>query len=161
MTSTEKPQDVPDGRPGSLDRLNVLVGQWETTATFDAGFFGPDSPETTVRGRVRFEWLDGRFFLTQRFVNEHPDTPSGLAVIGVSEGDTFVQHYYDSRGVERVYQLTLDGRELRLWRRSPGFSQRYSGMISEDSNTINGAWEASPDGQEWRHDFALAYTRTG
>jgi hypothetical protein len=38
------PGDVPAGRPESLDRLNVLIGQWEMEATFEAGYFGPASP---------------------------------------------------------------------------------------------------------------------
>jgi hypothetical protein len=173
MTSTEKPQDhdqqvaadspgdVPGERPVALDRLNVLVGQWEMEATFHAGFFGPDSPEITGRGRTTFQWLEGRFFLTQHFVNEHPAAPSGIAIIGMSEErNTFAQHYYDSRGVARVYQMTVEGPTLTLWREAPEFWQRYAGMISEDGTTITGAWEASADGREWRHDFDLIYTRT-
>jgi len=179
MTSTEKPQDhnqrvaadspgdIPSERPVWLDRLNVLVGQWEVEATFKAGFFGPGSPEITGRGRTTFQWLEGRFFLTQRFVNEpadgtgHPAVPSGIAIIGTSrERDTFAQHYYDSRGVARVYQMTLEGREWKLWREEPGFWQRYAGVISEDGTTITGAWEASADGREWRHDFDLTHIKT-
>jgi hypothetical protein len=173
MTSTEKPQDhnqqmaadspgdIPGERPVSLDRLNVLVGQWEVEATFKAGFFGPGSSGVTGRGRTTFQWLEGRFFLTQRFVNEHPAVPSGIAIIGMSEErNTFAQHYYDSRGVARVYQMTLEGREWKLWREAPGFWQRYTGVISEDGTTITGAWEASADGREWRHDFNLTYVKT-
>jgi Protein of unknown function (DUF1579) len=170
MTSTEKPQDqqvaanipadVPDERPAALDRLNVLVGRWETAATFGAGFFGPGSPETTGRGRTTFEWLEGRFFLTQHFVNEHPSAPSGISIIGLTEDrNTFTQHYYDSRGVARVYQMTLAGREWKLWREAPGFWQRYTGVISTDGTTITGAWQASTDGREWRHDFDLSYVK--
>lgn len=160
MASGDKPSDVPEKRPGALDHLDVLVGRWETEATFDAGFFGPDSPETKGRGRTSFEWLDGRFFLVQRFDNEHPDAPNGQTVIGLGEEpETFTQHYYDSRGVARVYQMSFDGREWRLWRMAPGFSQRYTGILGDDGNTITGAWEASTDGRQWRHDFRLTHTR--
>ena len=173
MTSTEKPHDhdqqvaadspgdIPGERPVSLDDLNVLVGQWEMEATVNAGFFGPGSPEITGRGRTTFQWLDGRLFLTQHFVNEHPAAPSGIAIIGPGEErNTFAQHYYDSRGVARVYQMTVEGRELKLWREAPGFWQRYTGVISEDGTTITGAWEASANGREWRHDFDLTYVKT-
>jgi hypothetical protein len=154
------PGDVPAERPGWLDRLDVLVGRWDMEATFQAGFFGPGSPAVTGRGQTTFEWLDGRFFLTQRFVNEHPAAPSGIAIIGISpEPGSFTQHYYDSRGVARVYQMTLDGQVWKLWRQAPGFWQRYTGVISEDGSTITGAWEASADGQEWQHDFALTYIK--
>ena len=162
MVAAGEPQDIPDERPVSLDRLEALVGEWEMEATFQAGFFGAGSPETTSRGRAKFQWLEGRFFLTQSFVNEHPDTPSGITIIGMTEErNTFAQHYYDSRGVARVYQMTLEGREWKLWREAPGFWQRYTGVISEDGTTITGAWEASGDGQQWKHDFDLTYLRTG
>jgi hypothetical protein len=98
-------------------------------------------------GRTTFEWLEGKFFLTQRFVNEHPAAPSGIAIIGVSsEPDTFIQHHYDSRGVARVYQMRLDRAVWQIWREAPGFWQRYTGVISDDGNTITGAWEGSRTG---------------
>lgn len=157
----DSPGDVPTARPTSLDRLDVLIGQWEMEATFEAGYFGPGSQPITGRGgRTTFEWLEGRFFLTQRFINEHPAAPSGIALIGVgTDPDTFTQHYYDSRGVTRIYQMTLDGRTWKLWREAPGFWQRYTGLISDDGNTITGAWEGSADGQEWKHDFGLTYIK--
>lgn len=155
------PGDVPAERPRSLDRLDVLIGEWEMEATFKAGYFGPGSPATTERGgRTTFEWLQGRCFLTQRFVVDHPAAPSGISIIGAgTDPGTFAQHYYDSRGVARVYQMSLDGRVWKLWREAPGFWQRYTGVISDDGNRITGAWEGSPDGQEWKHDFALTYIK--
>jgi hypothetical protein len=95
-------------------------------------------------------------------VNEHPAAPSGIAIIGPGEEPcTCSQHYYDSRGVARVYQITLDGGEWKKWRQAPGFWQRYTGMISDDGTIITGAWEGSPDGREWKHDFGLTYIKTG
>jgi CBS domain-containing protein len=32
-------------------------------------------------------------------------------------------------------------------------------VLSEDGNTISGAWEKSDDGSTWEHDFDLTYTR--
>ena len=159
----DDPGDIPGERPAALDRLDILAGTWEMEARFEAGYFGPGSPAITGRGgRTTFTWLEGRFFLTQRFVNEHPAAPSGIAIIGPVTGPgTFTQHYYDSRGVARTYQMTLDGREWKIWREAPGFWQRYTGVISEDGTTITGAWDGSPDGREWKHDFGLTYIKTG
>jgi hypothetical protein len=128
--------------------LNVLTGTWEMEARFEAGYFGPGSPAITGRGgRTTFDWPDGRFFLTQRFVNEHPAAPSGIAIIGPGEEpDVFSQHYYDSRGVARVYQMTLHGREWKIWRAAPGFWQRYTGMISDDARPSPGPGEVPPTG---------------
>lgn len=158
---TGLPADVPAGRPTSLDRLDVLIGRWKMEATFRAGSFGPGSPAMTNRGgHTVFEWLDGAFFLTQRFVTEHPAAPSGIAIIGAGpDPDTFTQHYYDSRGVARIYQMSLADGVWKLWREAPGFWQRYTGQVSEDGTTITGAWEGSADGQEWKHDFDLSYIR--
>jgi hypothetical protein len=173
MTSTENPDegdlsapldspgDIPAERPAALDRLDVLIGRWSVEAVFDADFFGPGTSAVTDRGGLTtFEWLEGRFFLMQRFVNEHPAAPSGITIIGArSDREAFVQRYYDSRGVVRDYQMTLDDGVWRLWREAPGFWQRYRGVISDDGRKITGAWEASADGREWRHDFGLTHIK--
>jgi len=156
-----RPGDVPAGRPAALDRLDVLTGRWEMEASFDAGRLGPGTPATTERGGLTtFEWLEGRYFLIQRFAADIPGPPSGIAIIGPGGlPGTLEQHYYDSRGVARVYQASLDNGVWRLWREAPGFWQRYSGVVSEDGSVIAGAWEASADGRDWRRDFGLTYIK--
>jgi hypothetical protein len=123
----------------------------------------PDAAPVTERGgRTTFEWLDGRYFLTQRFVTSLREAPDGLAIIGVGDGagaGEFTQHYYDSRGVARVYQMSLADGAWKLWRAAPGFWQRYAGVLSADGAMIEGAWETSPDGRDWQHDFGLNYHR--
>ena len=69
--------------------------------------------------------------------------------------------YYDSRGVSRVYHMTFAGRVWRMWREAPGFWQRFTGTLADDGATITAAWEKSPDGVAWEHDFDMIYTRTG
>ena len=83
---------------------------------------------------------------------------------GVSIG--LIQHYFDTRGVARVYAMTLQDNVWRLWRDTPDFSplhfrQRYAGTIAEDGRTITGAWEICHDGQTWQHDFDLRYEKLG
>ncbi len=128
------PGDVPAERPQSLDRLDALTGQWDMEATFEAGSFGPGSPAMTARGgRTTFAWLEGRFFLTQRFITEHPAAPSGIAIIGAgTQPDTFTQHYYDSRGVARVYQMTLDGGVWKLGSVSPSATSSSASRPTAD-----------------------------
>jgi hypothetical protein len=156
-----QPGDVTAERPEALDRLDGLVGEWATEATFEAGFFGPGTPAVSGGGRTTFEWFDGERFLIQRARGEDTSVPTGIMIIGVGDDpDTFVQHYYDSRGVHRVYQMTLDDRVWRLWRAAPGFHQRYTGEFSEDGARITGAWDKSEDGSTWEHDFDLNYRRT-
>jgi hypothetical protein len=155
------PGDIPAGRPSALSRLDPLAGVWDVEASFAAGYLSPDSPAVSQRGgRTSFEWLEGAFFLVQRFRVENQDAPSGLAIIGLAEPpEAFTQHYYDSRGVHRVYQMAMDHGIWRLWREAPGFWQRYAGRFSGDGRTIEGAWERSPDGSQWAHDFGLTYRK--
>lgn len=129
-------------------------------ASFEAGYFGPGSPPITDRGgRTTFEWLDGSFFLIQRFTAGNPAAPSGISILGLGEAaETFSQHYYDSRGVHRVYQMALADGVWELWREAPGFWQRYTGVFSADGRTITGGWEQSANGTQWTRDFVLNYT---
>jgi hypothetical protein len=144
----------------SLDALEVLVGEWSMTTSST-----PD-PSNSPRARTRFEWLPGKRFLVQRWEVEHPDAPDGIAIIGVDiAGTGFVQHYFDSRGVARVYEMSFADNVWTLERRAsasaPDFSQRFTGTFSDDHNTILGRWEISRDGADWQLDFDLTYTRIG
>lgn len=155
-----EPGDIPSERPAAIGRLGVLVGEWKTEASFTAGFFGPGSPAVSGAGNTTFQWLEGEHFLIQRSSAEDPGAPTAIMIIGAGETpETLEQHYYDSRGVARVYQVNLEGGVWKIWREAPGFWQRYTGAISEDERTITGAWEKSADGSEWEHDFELNYAK--
>ena len=68
--------------------------------------------------------------------------------------------YFDSRGISRVYQMSLSEDGIwKMWREAPGFFQRFTGKISKDGNTITARWERSNSGVFWEHDFDLTYTR--
>jgi hypothetical protein len=141
-----------------LDRLNPFVGEWD----LDVSLPSPDE----VRARAVFEWaLDGAF-LVQRVEISIPEAPNSIALMGADPGgDSFTQHYYDSRGVIRLYAMTFEDGVWTLQRDSPDFSelnffQRYTGTFSVDGETIDGRWEISHDeGATWEHDFDLVYRR--
>jgi len=137
-----------------LKSLDTLVGEWVMEGSH------PFDPASTVRGRETFEWLDGGAFLIERWTIEHPDFPDGIAILGPDEatGD-LRQHYFDSRGVARIYNMSLSDSVWRLWRDNPGFSQRFTGTFGDNGNTITGAWEKSTDGSTWEHDFDLTYRK--
>src|SRR5215217_2686968 len=118
-------------------------------------------------GRVVFEWMTGERFLIQCWDVPVLEAPDGLAVIGFDAGrGTFLQHYFDSRGIARVYAMSLEDGVWTLWRDTPDFSpfafaQRYTGRFSDDGTTIAGRWEIAHDGLTWEHDFDLTYLRVG
>ena len=123
-------------------------------------------PPAGAGARVEFEWLTGGQFLVQRWSVPVPEAPDGIALIGrdtVIDG-RYLQHYFDSRGVARVYQMTLDDGVWKLWRDVPDFSsldfgQRFTGTFSRDGQVIDGAWEICHDGTSWEHDFELTYRK--
>jgi hypothetical protein len=144
-----------DERNPMLDRLDALHGEWRMEAAPPGGAPWPGD------GVVSFEWLEGRTFLIQRWRVDVPEAPDGVAIIGVgAEPERFRQHYFDSRGVHRIYEMTLSAGVWTLWRDAPDpFPQRYSGTFADDGRTVIGRWEKAEDGSTWTTDFDLTYRR--
>jgi hypothetical protein len=133
----------------TLKQLEILVGEWELEV--------PQFPGQ--RGRAVFEWLEGGAYLREQADAPDP-APNATLIIGRDDSsERYTVLYYDSRGVSRVYQMTLGEGIWKLWREAPGFWQRYTGALRDDGRSISGAWEKSPDGSSWEHDFDLTYTR--
>jgi hypothetical protein len=140
-----------------LEHLNAWVGEWETEATH------PMLPDTVVPGRISVEWLEGERFLLHRARNEHPDFPDSISVIGETEegADNLTMHYFDSRGVFRVYGLSAEEGELKIWRDDPAFRQRFTGRFSDGSSTFAGTWELNEAEAGWNDDLKITYRRAG
>ena len=153
----------------ALKPLNCLVGTWTTEATH------PAVPGVVVHGTAIIEWFEGERFLIQHARTDHPDFPDAIAIIGFTERDRvdsapnidpatgnnahFRMHYFDSRGVFRVYEVGIDDDSWRLWRDAPGFSQRFTGMFVDNGDTIVGRWELCRDELHWDNDLEITYRR--
>jgi hypothetical protein len=143
----------------ALEALEPFIGEWDLEPRFSFPI-----PEDAT-GRVVFEWMTGGGFLVERWEISIPEAPDGIAIIGMDpDGEGYLQHYFDSRGVARVYQMGFTDRLWTLTRTTADFSpldfsQRYSGRFSDDGSTIEGAWEISHDGTTWEKDFDLTYRR--
>jgi hypothetical protein len=141
-------------------RLERFIGEWTMQVAF------PGAPPVSG-GRVVFEWMTGERFLIQRWEVPVPEAPDGLAIIGFDEGrGTLLQHYFDSRGIARVYAMSIEDGVWTLRREAPDFSpldfaQRFTGTFSDDGRSIVGRWEIAHDGSTWEHDFDLTYVRVG
>lgn len=137
----------------SLKHLDRLVGEWTMVGTHPAF-------ASVAVGLSSFEWLKEGTLLVWRFEWEQPGPPSALSVIGHDDAfETCSLLYADERGVARIYQMTLEGGVWKMWRESPGFSQRITGTFSEDANTITSHGELSRDGSTWEGDLSVTYTR--
>jgi hypothetical protein len=132
----------------SVENLGALVGRWAIEISH------PGDPSSVITGRAEFEWLSGEQFVVERFEIDHPQFPDGLAVYAP---DT--QHYFDSRGVARIYEMSIGDGEWKLWRDGDDFSQRFTGRFDEGGSVIDGYWEIAQDGSTFEHDFSLTFRK--
>jgi hypothetical protein len=118
--------------------LEPFIGEW----TMEVDIPGAPPPDPGTTAGCTFEWMQGEHFLVQRWEISVPEAPDGIAIIGWDDGrDTLLQHYFDSRGVARVYEMTFDGHVWTLLREQPDFApldfgQRFEGVFSEDGKRI-------------------------
>ena len=152
----------------ALQPLDRLVGNWNTEATH------PAVPGIVVRGTATIEWLEGERFLINRSRTDHPDFPDAISIIGfadrdrvhgaaatdaAADGNRLSMHYFDSRGVSRVFEVSIDDTAWRFWRDAPGFSQRFTGTFADGGDTIAGRSQLCQDDVHWNEDLAITYRR--
>jgi hypothetical protein len=140
----------------AMTSLAVLVGDWTQQVDMTG----------IPAGRAAFEWALGGSFLIQRNQIPHPDFPDSILIIAADPGgETYTQHYFDSRGVARIYKMTFGEGKWTLLRVAEDFAplefaQRFTGIV-EDESTINGAWEHSADGVTWKRSFGVSFRKIG
>jgi len=133
-----------------LRQLDPLVGEWTSESNAD--------PEG--RGRMSVAPAEDAKFLRIESRSEDERFPVSIQLVGADDSrDECTSLYYDSRGVYRVYLTSLVDREWKLWRHAPGFNQRFVGALSKDGRTIAAQWEFSENGQSWKIDFDITYTK--
>jgi hypothetical protein len=129
--------------------VTSLVGEWEVSS--------PQFP--TAVGQTVVEWFPNSAYLIFRSIAPEP-IPCSTWIIGSDDSsEVYTALYCDSRGVSRVYKMSLHNRSWRIWRENPDFSQRFTGVLSEDLKTIRGAWEIRQGKSPWKHDFDVTYKK--
>lgn len=143
------------------------LGHWTTEMTH------PALPGVVVHGSASIEWLEGERFLIQRARTDHPDFPDSIAIIGFTGSDRVDQgsrelqgeqteltmHYFDSRGVFRVYDAGVETDAITFSRLAPGFSQRFRGTFGDAGHTLSGMWQMQQEDQSWADDLKITYKR--
>lgn len=138
-------------RDAVLEPFEVVIGTWATEATHPL-------VDEVVIGEVTFEWLEGRRFLIQRSHNYHELFPDAISVIGASaDSDGLVMEYFDSRGVRRTYEGSLEGNLLRFCGEFPEFAQRFSAELESDRFENRSQLACTPG--EWEDDLIATYRR--
>jgi hypothetical protein len=144
-----------------------LIGDWHGNGEIAT----PPEPPMKLSQRVRVRRLGA--FLVMRTVGKPAELPDSIAIIGgAADGEPQPMHYFDSRGVKRLFLTALEGSTWKIWRapgedwndaNGPGFDQRFFGKVSADGETIDGRWERGlgDAGDDWELDFPITYRRGG
>ncbi|MFE9725119.1 hypothetical protein ACFYQ5_16355 [Streptomyces sp. NPDC005794] len=116
-----------------LKALDRLIGTWTVTGG--------------AEGTVRYEWMPGRFFLSQHVeLTQSGERVSGLELIGnlrpfgEPAGADVVSRFYDSTGNTLDYVYELTGDTLVIWAGAKGSPAHFEGTFSADDATMTGDW---------------------
>jgi hypothetical protein len=141
-----------------------LIGKWYGEGEL------PIEPPLKLSEEVTIERL-GEFIVFST-LGEPAELPDSIAIIGGGPaGEPQPMHYFDARGVKRMFVMAIEGSTWTIWRApgedwhgadGPGFNQRFIGEISSDGATIDGRWERGMGdaGDDWEIDFPMTYVRT-
>lgn len=122
---------LPETPYPELKKLDRLVGKWKIC--------GPK-----VGGCVTYEWMEGGFFLIQRFdLNYEGEGHKGMEYTGFDEDTrTLHSHLMETKGGNFTYTYDLEDDTLSiLLVRGQKFEKFHRGTFSKDGNTIKGRWQ--------------------
>jgi len=146
-----------------VKQFEPLIGEWHGEGEI------PIEPPMKVTVEAKISRL-GKFILFST-VGKPAEVPDSVSIIGgAPEGEPQPMHYFDSRGVKRLFVMAVKDSTVKIWRApgedwngpdGPGFNQRFIGEISADGTTIRGRWERGMGdaGDKWEIDFPIDYVR--
>lgn len=121
-----------------LKVLDRLVGTWNVT--------DPAGPNG-VNGQIRYEWMEGGFFLLQYVDLTSDGRPiKGIEIIGHEQtfggepSADIKSRYYGSTGETLDYVYEVEGDTVTIWGGEKGSPAYYKGTFSDDGNTLTGGW---------------------
>ena len=146
-----------------MHEFDPLIGRWHGEGEM------PIEPPIRISADVKIEPFGE--FIVMRSVGEPAEMPDAISIIGgAPDGEPQPMHYFDDRGVKRLFMTAVDGSRWTIWRApgedwngpdGPGFNQRFIGEISADGRTIEAQWERGMGdaGDHWEIDFPITYVR--
>jgi hypothetical protein len=131
-TNTNYEQQPHEPSP-AMKRLDRLVGTWQVSGG--------------TQGQVRYEWMEGGFFLLQHVDMESDGQPiKGMEVIGhvqrfgEAPSEDIKSRYYGGAGETFDYVYEMEGDTLTIWGGEKGSPAYFKGTFSADGNTLTGEW---------------------
>lgn len=116
-----------------LQLLDRLVGTWDISGG--------------AIGQVRYEWMEGGFFLIQHVELDHNGHKNkGMEIIGHLQlfgeepSKDIKSRYYGGMGETFDYVYEIEGDTLMIWGGEKGSPAYYKGTFSADGNVLSGEW---------------------
>jgi hypothetical protein len=126
-------QQPPEPNPDLKSLGNRLVGTWEVSGG--------------AQGKTTYEWMEGGFFLIQHVdLEQYGQRIKGIEIIGhekpfgLEPSEEIKSRFYDNMGNTLDYVYELEGDTLTIWAGEKGSPAYYKGELSDDGNTMSGAW---------------------
>lgn len=136
--------DVPEKGPGHRF-LEAFAGHWAIEG--NNGPVAPSAKGEAVSGYEVYEWLEGGYFLINRFDRKMGgERFTGMGWIGydpVSRG--YLSYSISNLGFLRVYEVEISDGEIKI----NAESERASIKVGSDTNTMSIHWEYLPEGKLW------------
>jgi len=126
---------LPETPDPELKKLDRLVGKWKIS--------GPK-----VEGYTTYEWMEGGFFLIQRFdLIYDGERHKGVEYTGFDENTrTLRSHLMEINGGNFTYTYDIEGDTFWYWFNDKDSGNFSRSIFSKDGNTINGRWQWSEGG---------------
>lgn len=129
----------------ALKQLEIFAGKWKIE-----GKNFPDAPTsgaTPVQGEDSYEWLEGNFYLIEKWkhqfeMGEH----QGISVLGFDEVEhKLFTRNFDNIGYERKYIMEQENNKWNFI----GDNERATRIFSSDGNSFTEHWEIKTAGEQW------------
>jgi hypothetical protein len=122
-------QTLPKAPNPALKVMERLIGRWRMT--------GPD-----VEGEIDYEWMEGEFFLIQRFDLVSGGTRAkGVEYSGFDEDtQTIRSRLMGTDGARFTYTYTMEGSTLFYWFGDKGSDWFSKATFADDGQSLTGRW---------------------
>jgi len=130
-----------------MSPLDRLLGTWVFTMQHSA-------MSEPVTGRQRYVRVLVGAFVLLHWTYDHPDFPDAIALLSDDRC-----HYFDVRGVSRVFELEVDAAGWSMIRLDADFSQRFTARFRGPDAMESTGEKSDDNGVTWQPDFTMIYNR--
>lgn len=155
LSKLDSNRHIPPIHGPAHDLLSDFIGHWRVMGL--SGDALPSQTSSLLYGNEVFEWLDGNFFLLNRYKRwSENEKFAGMCWFGFSASQkSYLAYSISSVGYLKAYKVELKPRELCVM----GTNERGVIRLSQDKSLIFIHWEHLNGANEWKRLFDLSGSR--